>query len=88
MKFKAKIEGRDAPITLNGRTAWALQQLMTAGLKGVSTVERPAPRWSSYVAALRDKGINIDTVMDPHGGAYPGRHGRYVLRSAVAVEPV
>lgn len=88
MKFKAKIEGRDAPIILTGRTAWALKQLQTAGLKGISTVDRPAPRWSAYVWALRQKGICIDTLRERHGGDFPGSHGRYVLRSAVAVQAI
>ena len=88
MKFRAEIEGRDSPIILNGRNAWALHQLMAAGLAGVSTVERPAPRWSSYVSNLRQKGIIIDTIMEPHGGDYPGNHGRYILRSAVAVQAI
>ena len=88
MKFKAKIEGREDPTILTGRTAWALQQLMIAGVRGVCTVDRLAPRLSGYVARLREKGITIDTLIEERGGEFPGRHGRYVLRSAVALEAI
>jgi len=84
MEFKATIEGRDSPIILKGRTAWALYQLMTAGLRGISTVANPAPRLSAYVHSLREIGIIIDTVPEKHGGDFPGIHGRYVLRSKVS----
>ncbi|MXQ08041.1 hypothetical protein GQ651_09315 [Alphaproteobacteria bacterium GH1-50] len=86
MKLSVTIEGYDSPIALKGRTAWALQQLIIAGSTGVSTVDRPAPRWSAYVEKLRKKGIHVDTKWERHGGAFPGRHGVYVLRSVVQIE--
>jgi hypothetical protein len=45
----------------------------------VATIERPAPRWSAYVHDLRKLGIQIETEMEPHDGAYSGRHARYRL---------
>ena len=64
---------------LNGRIGWAMAHLTTAGAKGVTTIDRPAPRWSAYVHNLRELGIEIDTVMEPHHGNYPGQHARYRL---------
>jgi hypothetical protein len=31
--------------------------------------------------------VHVETVMEPHGGQFPGRHARYVLRSRVRVLP-
>lgn len=69
-----------------GRCAWTLDALICAGDKGVTPIERPAPRWSHYVDILRDRhGLNIETVEERHGGPFKGWHGRYVLRSDVEV---
>ena len=54
-------------------------QLVEAGAKGVTPISRPAPRWSGYVFDLRELGIPIETIMEPHEGNYPGLHARYVL---------
>ena len=62
-----------------GRLGWAMLQLVKAGAKGVTPIERPAPRWSGYVFDLRELGIPIETIMEPHEGNYPGTHARYVL---------
>lgn len=70
-------------IHLSGREAWALHALIYAGEKGVTPIDRPAPRWSHYVMLLRRRGIVIETVNERHGGPFTGRHGRYVLRSKV-----
>ena len=88
MKIKAKIETGDTPLvlTLRGRIAWTLTELLNAGEKGITPRENPAPRVSHYVMCLRRKGIVIDTDMQPHGGAFPGEHGVYRLRSAVTIE--
>ena len=32
---------------------------------------------------LRSLGVEINTVMEPHEGPFPGKHGRYVLQSLV-----
>ncbi len=85
MKIRIAIEGSAQPVTVKGRMAWALNELMAAGERGVTTLERPALRRSSYVEKLRRKGIAIDCELERHGGAFPGRHGRYRLRSNVDV---
>jgi len=36
----------------DGRVAWTLHQLLTAGAKGCTPIENPAPRWSDYVFKL------------------------------------
>lgn len=53
--------------------------LVEAGTTGVTPVTRPAPRWSAYVFVLRELGIPIETIREPHEGNYPGTHARYVL---------
>ena len=74
---------------LVGRYAWTLQHLISAGSKGVTPIERPAPRWSHYVFWLRkEQGFNIETIEERHGGPFPGNHGRYVLRDAVKVRSI
>jgi hypothetical protein len=70
---------------LDGRLGWAMTQLSAAGAKGVATIERPAPRWSAYVHKLRQRGIQIDTLMEPHAGSYPGQHARYRLACDIKV---
>ncbi|MEO0644353.1 MAG: hypothetical protein AAFY47_13205 [Pseudomonadota bacterium] len=43
-------EGPDGPrdIFLKGRTLWALRELVKAGQRGVTPIERVGPRWSDY----------------------------------------
>ncbi len=67
------------------REASTLARLMEAGKQGVTPVDRPAPRWSGYVFALRRGGLVIDTIDERHVGVYPGGHGRYVPRTPVGV---
>ena len=77
-------DGRPAfRLRFEGREAWTLDQLAEAGARGVAPIERPAPRWSQYVLGLRRAGVPVDTVREDHGGAFPGRHGRYFLRASV-----
>lgn len=71
-------------IVVSGRMRWALEELRHAGAKGITTFENPAPRLSAYVHNLREFGVEIETITEAHKGAYPGHHGRYVLRSGVA----
>src|SRR5438105_1346105 len=73
-------------ITLHGRDAWALVQLVAAGPQGVTPIERAGPRWSAYVFKLRKAGISILTIRESHGGQFPGHHARYVLTAPVFVE--
>jgi hypothetical protein len=70
-------------VTVKGRVRWALDRLRKAGPRGVTPIDEPGPRWSAYVFDLRALGVNIETVHEPHGGDYPGTHGRYVLHSIV-----
>ena len=70
-------------VILSGRQAWALQQLVLAGIKGCTPLEHPAPRWSAYIHELRQRGIKIETIREKHAGQFAGTHGRYVLCSSV-----
>jgi hypothetical protein len=73
-------------ITVNGRIRWALERLLGAGTNGCTPLLEPAPRWSHYIHQLRGMGVEIETIHEPHGGSYPGHHGRYVLRCQVVPE--
>jgi hypothetical protein len=75
--------GEPFTIEATGREAWALDRLLTAGPKGCTPIDQPAPRWSAYVHKLRKRGVPIDTLHEPHGGEFSGTHGRYVLRADV-----
>lgn len=77
-------KGSTCQITVGGRVLWALESLMKAGPRGCTPISDPAPRWSHYVWLLRGRGVEIETVTEQHGGAFPGSHGRYVLRSQVS----
>jgi hypothetical protein len=77
-------EGGDAfTLVATGREAWTLDRLSEAGPRGCTPREEPAPRWSAYVHRLRERGVPIETLREAHGGAYPGWHGRYILRGTV-----
>ena len=78
-------EGGGEPFTIEagGREAWALDRLTEAGPKGCTPITEPAPRWSAYVFNLRALGVPIETRHEPHGGAFAGTHGRYILRARV-----
>ncbi|MFG1359950.1 winged helix domain-containing protein [Xanthobacter pseudotagetidis] len=80
-----QIDAEGPQLTVKGRMAWALHELVHAGERGCTPIERPAPRWSDYIFKLRKAGLAIDTVDEAHGGAYSGSHGRYVPRSPVLV---
>lgn len=68
-----------------GRRAWALNELLQAGPVGVTTLQRPAPRWSDYIMKLRREGVGIHTEHEGHGGDFAGHHGRYRLTVPVSV---
>lgn len=73
-------------ITVVGRDAWALQELVKAGAHGCTPIDHPGPRWSGYVHKLRHTyGIHVETINERHGGAFAGKHARYVLRSNVRI---
>ncbi|MGJ8583879.1 MAG: winged helix domain-containing protein [Marinosulfonomonas sp.] len=87
MHIHVTIPGGERPRTfeLKGRLGWTVLQLAQAGAHGVTSIERPAPRWSAYVHDLRRRGIPIETEMVAHGGAYCGHHARYRLTCDVAL---
>jgi hypothetical protein len=67
-----------------GRDAWALGELILAGVEGCTPIDQPGPRWSHYVWKLRTvHGLNVETITEQHGGDYAGHHARYVLRQRV-----
>src|ERR1044071_8900120 len=71
-------------VTIIGRDAWMLAKLVEAGSKGCTTLEQPAPRTSHYIWKLRHTyGIAIASIEEEHGGAYAGRHVRYILQHRV-----
>lgn len=78
-------EGGGGPftVTVKGREAWALDRLAEAGSQGCTPITEPAPRWSAYVHRLRQRGVPIDTLHEPHGGEFSGTHARYILRARV-----
>ena len=75
-------------IEVTGRFAQTLKALVDTGEKGVTALDLAhwAVRHSHYIWVLRRKhGLNIATFEESHGGDYPGRHGRYVLKSTVEI---
>ncbi|RWR04156.1 winged helix domain-containing protein [Paenirhodobacter populi] len=68
---------------IEGRELWALERFILAGGKGCTPITEPDPRWSAYVHKLRKRGVRIETHHEPHGGAYPGNHARYILKSRI-----
>lgn len=77
-------DGKRRSITLTGRNAWALSELIHGAEKGCTPIDNPAPRWSAYVHNLRHEyGLEIETITEPHKGPFPGTHARYVLRVAM-----
>lgn len=76
-------EGEAFRIVVSGRVQWALDRLREAGPTGCTTLKQPAPRLSAYVFSLREMGIEIETITEPHDGDFPGHHGQYVLHSTV-----
>jgi hypothetical protein len=80
-------DGTTAQISLQGRLRWALEKLIRSGERGCTPIDAPGARLSAYIHELRHAhGVAIETIRETHSGAFPGRHGRYVL--AVRVSPV
>jgi hypothetical protein len=71
------------PLTLPKRAAWFLDELLKAGAAGVTTIDYPGVRVGDCILKLRKAGVDVQTVYEPHDGEFPGRHGRYILRSSV-----
>lgn len=72
-------------LCFSGRAAWALRHLINAGIRGLTTIDHPAPRWSHYIFLLRKAGLSISTDYEGHKGEFPGTHGRYRLETPVTV---
>ena len=86
LEIFARILPHGRAFTAKGRDAWALAELVSAGTKGCTPIDNPGPRWSAYVFNLkRDHGLSIETRHEPHHGAFPGTHARYVLVSEVEI---
>ena len=87
--FQVLFEHQDArqPILVSGHNAWALKELIHAGVRGCTPIDTPGPRWSGYVHNLRNLGLEIETVPEAHGGQFPGTYARYILRSSIRLEP-
>jgi hypothetical protein len=84
--LRVAVNGDDSrQIDLTGRDAWAAHQLIEAGDVGCTPINNPAPRWSHYVWKLRGQGIDVETITEPHGGAYSGSHARYVLKTPLRI---
>ena len=73
-------DGTAYVVRLQGRQLWTLHMLIQGPC---NPRNHPAPRWSSYVAELRKKGLMILTEWEHHGAPFPGRHGVYRLISHV-----
>ncbi|MCC1493700.1 hypothetical protein J1C49_13870 [Cognatishimia sp. F0-27] len=87
MPYRVKTgTGETFTIAVQGRDRWALEELRKAGTNGCTPIDNPAPRWSAYVFNLRELGLEIETVTEPHEGDFPGYHGRYVLRCDVVLD--
>lgn len=85
LTITARIIPDGRTITVIGRDAWALRNLVDAGSVGCTPIDHPGPRWSHYVFKLRGFGFVIETINEAHGGPFAGTHARYVLRSHVEV---
>ena len=85
LKVTLKVEPDGLPVTVVGRDAWMLKQLLAVGAKGLTSIHNPAPRISHYVFKLRRAGLNIETIDEQHGGPFAGSHARYVLKSPVVI---
>ena len=82
------LDGGSRNLIVRGRDAWALRKLVDAGKHGISPIETPGPRWSSYIHRLRRMSLEIETLYEWHDGPFPSSHARYVLHSSVdLIEP-
>jgi hypothetical protein len=83
--IRVVIDPEGQPMTLKGRYAWMMRNLIEVGARGLTSIERPAPRISHYVFWLRKLGFVIETIDEAHGGSFPGSHARYRLVSPVTI---
>lgn len=80
------VDAAPVRIVVKGRDRWALETLVQASGRGITSFHCPAPRLSAYVHNLRNMGVRIETITEPHEGPFGGTHGRYVLRSNITPE--
>ena len=72
-------------LELKGRLAFTLNEMIEAGASGITAISYPGVRVSHSILLLRKAGFSIETVEERHGGAFTGRHGRYVLRTPLTI---
>jgi hypothetical protein len=60
----------------DGRVAWCLHQLLTAGAAGCTTLANPAPRWSDLLLSARAERLSTASAFRPSGlGERPFTNG-------------
>ena len=84
-KLKATFCIGDGPaITATGREAQTIVALVTAGPKGITSLETFLAGWAvrlgAYVFDLKAMGVPIRSTREPHDG---GNHARYYLAGPV-----
>lgn len=84
--YPADQHGERRTIAIKGREAWALLNLIEAGVTGCTPITTPGPRWSHYIWLLRGDGFMVETVNEGHGGPFSGSHARYRLHDHVTVD--
>jgi hypothetical protein len=78
--------GEPRRVSVIGREAWALLELVEAGTEGCTPIDNPAPRWAHYTYLLRKNGFLIETINEKHGGPFSGNHARYLLHDVVTLD--
>ncbi|BCG88484.1 hypothetical protein MesoLj113c_45940 [Mesorhizobium sp. 113-3-9] len=81
-----KIEPDGRTVKLDGRAAWMMKQLISAGKRGLTTLDLPAGiRVGHCIFLLRRAGFIISSPRESHGGPFPGTHSRYSLKTEVTM---
>jgi hypothetical protein len=86
VKARFALHGADGAmqiLDLDGRPGWALDEMINARVEGITAVDYPGVRLADAIFKLRQAGLTIETIHEPHGGEFKGRHARYVLKSHV-----
>ncbi|MEM9043253.1 MAG: hypothetical protein AAGC81_01055 [Pseudomonadota bacterium] len=78
--------GEDArEVLLSGRVLWAIQELLRAGPKGITSIDYPGIRLAHFIFMLRKQGFAIVTEREAHGGQFPASHPRYRLHTQARI---
>ena len=85
LQMRVRVGAEGPAVTLRGRDAWFLQELLKVGPRGLTTLEYPGTRISQYCMKNRRAGIHIACDDEKHDGPFKGTHGRYRLVSDVVV---